>query len=234
MNVTHHDGSKVQHHFCTKCNKVYNSLNSFNNHKRSHHEVTVSPRNLPCTWCEKLFISRRHLVVHEVTVHKDMSRLEHYKKDRITRCGLCGKLFMSYADYKVHILYHLKDRPDKENIAEIIVNSQFAFNCSSCESKFSTKEALDQHIIKFHLNPKGSVCDICKKSFLSLELCAKHRLTIHNDGTLLKSVKENQGVNIDILTCKTCHKAFSEKDKLIQHEKYHLGMIPKDLNVCFF
>jgi len=232
-----HEASKVRKFSssCNICNKLFYSRKSLMCHMTTHPETSAlscDVNNLLCNWCKKAFDSKSALVVHEVTVHRDTTRLDNSKNDRITRCGICGKLFMNCIDFKTHILFHLKDRPDKEEMAEIIIKSQFSFPCTSCRSKFSTKGALDQHIIKFHLNPKASVCDICQKSFLSRELCAKHMLTIHNDCGMLKQIKKDEGIEIDIFNCKTCQKAFTAKSKLDQHEKDHLDPSLRRKHLC--
>ena len=80
--------------------------------------------NFPCNLCEQSFISLTELTEHTKTTH-------HRKKNKTYSCEECSAVFTTHSSFILHQLKH-------EEIP--------CFRCSHCDSAFSTKKKLKDHL----------------------------------------------------------------------------------------
>lgn len=164
-------------------------------------------------------------------------------------CRICTTEFTSHSDLKTHFLSHRGYRcvdcqeyflckEDLCNHRKSSLTCTSTFECSVCNSIFSTIQSLRIHKYDAHQNVKDMYnCIVCENKFtlpfkLSSHLKRYHVAYEHIDCTLCsKSVLGPEKLKIhkrkyhmrkkDPCTCLNCGKVFYCKDSLIRHEKSH-------------
>ena len=99
-----------------------------------------------CTECEKSFIHKQHLQVHQ-TVHSDRRQYP---------CTVCNKSYKSASSLCTHVLTHELQNSPQETLLK----------CSQCDERFMNANRLRIHVHQAH-NRLSSVhkCDICMQGF---------------------------------------------------------------------
>ncbi|XP_048097423.1 zinc finger protein 341 isoform X1 [Alosa alosa] len=137
--------------------------------------------------------------------------LEHIRthQDHLTyRCHLCSKVFSTLFELGVHQYSH-NLCPQRNQRKELTL-----YRCIKCQSKYSTQESLEQHLLTAcHNFP----CPHCHKVFPSERYFRRH-LSTHGIGGTFK--------------CKTCRKYFRTEHYLKLHSLIHSGEKPYKCSVC--
>nr|XP_015824058.2 zinc finger protein 341 isoform X1 [Nothobranchius furzeri] len=137
--------------------------------------------------------------------------LEHIRthQEQLTyRCHLCSKVFPSLFELGVHQYSHCfcpQQNPRKEAAV---------YRCVKCQSRYSTQEALEQHLLTAsHSFP----CPHCQKVFPCERYFRRH-LPTHGVGGRFK--------------CPVCKKAFKTEHYLKLHTRIHSGEKPFKCSLC--
>ncbi|XP_048873979.1 zinc finger protein 341 isoform X3 [Brienomyrus brachyistius] len=137
--------------------------------------------------------------------------LEHIRthQEQLTyRCHLCSKVFPSLFDLSVHQYSHSfcpQQSPRKETTF---------YRCMKCQSKYSTQEALEQHLqTASHNFP----CPHCQKVFPCERYFRRH-LPTHGIGGKFR--------------CQICKKLFKTEHYLKLHVRIHSGEKPYKCSLC--
>ena len=133
---------------------------------------------------------------------KDHMTYKHDKKYHVN-CKKCGKSFPSkyyLENMHMHMLEHTGGKP---------------YSCAYCEKSFNRKNNLNVHK-KRHLGEdmrrdRKHVCNICEKSFTTVQLLQQYlRVGVYNNTRKLT------------YKCNQCNQSFSGKCNLNIHVKSHL------------
>ncbi|XP_029520596.1 zinc finger protein 341-like isoform X2 [Oncorhynchus nerka] len=137
--------------------------------------------------------------------------LEHTRmhQEQLTyRCHLCSKVFPSLFELGVHQYSHCfcpQQNPRKETTF---------YRCMKCQSRYSTQEALEQHLLTASHN---FPCPHCQKVFPCERYFRRH-LPTHGIGGRFK--------------CQICTKFFKTEHYLKLHTRIHSGEKPYQCSVC--
>ncbi|CAB1329863.1 unnamed protein product, partial [Coregonus sp. 'balchen'] len=137
--------------------------------------------------------------------------LEHIRthQEQLTyRCHLCSKVFPSLFELGVHQYSHCfcpQQNPRKETTF---------YRCMKCQSRYSTQEALEQHLLTASHN---FPCPHCQKVFTCERYFRRH-LPTHGIGGRFK--------------CQICTKFFKTEHYLKLHTLIHSGEKPYKCSVC--
>uniref|UniRef100_A0A3P8YQW9 C2H2-type domain-containing protein n=1 Tax=Esox lucius TaxID=8010 RepID=A0A3P8YQW9_ESOLU len=137
--------------------------------------------------------------------------LEHIRthQEQLTyRCHLCSKVFPSLFELGVHQYSHCfcpQQNPRKETTF---------YRCMKCQSRYSTQEALEQHLLTASHN---FPCPHCQKVFPCERYFRRH-LPTHGVGGRFK--------------CQICKKFFKTEHYLKLHTRIHSGEKPYKCSVC--
>ncbi|KAG7281595.1 hypothetical protein CRUP_010070 [Coryphaenoides rupestris] len=180
-------------------------------------QVVVIDRSYQCQFCSSTFTTyfqlKSHMTQHkgEQTFHQLDSFLEHIQshQEQLTyRCHLCSKVFPSLFELSVHQYSH-SFSPQQGARKETPV-----YRCMKCQSKYSTQDALEQHLMTASHN---FPCPHCQKVFPCERYFRRH-LPTHGVGGRFK--------------CPTCKKAFKTEHYLKLHARIHSGEKPFKCSLC--
>ncbi|XP_068189192.1 zinc finger protein 341 isoform X2 [Antennarius striatus] len=191
-------------------------------------QVVVIDSSYQCQFCagkfKTYFQLKSHLTQHKgeqvykcvlkscsQTFHKLDQFLEHIRthQEQLTyRCHLCSKVFPSLFELGVHQYSHCFC-PQQSTRKETTV-----YRCVKCQSRYSTQEALEQHLLTAsHSYP----CPHCQKVFPCERYFRRH-LPTHGIGGRFK--------------CQICKKAFKTEHYLKLHTRIHSGEKPYKCTLC--
>ncbi|KAI5609233.1 zinc finger protein 341 isoform X1 [Silurus asotus] len=181
-----------------------------------------------CQFCTAKFSSYFQLKSH-MTQHKDEQVyrcvvkacsqtfqklelfLEHIRshQEQLTyRCHLCTKVFPSLFELGLHQYSH-SFCPQQNTRKDTTY-----YRCNKCQSKYSTQEALEQHILTTSHN---FPCPHCHKVFPCERYFRRHLLTHGAVGRF---------------KCQICKKLFKTEHYLKLHTQIHSGEKPYKCSVC--
>ncbi|KAG7323437.1 hypothetical protein KOW79_013139 [Hemibagrus wyckioides] len=181
-----------------------------------------------CQFCTAKFSSYFQLKSH-MTQHKDEQVyrcvvkacsqtfqklelfLEHIRshQEHLTyRCHLCTKVFQSLFELGLHQYSH--SFCPQQNMRK----DTAYYRCNKCQSKYSTQEALEQHILTASHN---FPCPHCHKVFPCERYFRRHLLTHGAVGRF---------------KCQICKKLFKTEHYLKLHTQIHSGEKPYKCSVC--
>ncbi|XP_014876116.1 zinc finger protein 341 isoform X1 [Poecilia latipinna] len=185
--------SSYQCQFCTCKFKTYFQLKS---HLTQHKGEQVYKCVLKS--CSQTFQKLDHFLEH-IRTHQEQLTY---------RCHLCSKVFPSLFELGVHQYSHCFC-PQQNTRKETSV-----FRCVKCQSRYSTQEALEQHLLTAsHSFP----CPHCQKVFPCERYLRRH-LPTHGVGGRFK--------------CQICKKAFKTEHYLKLHTRIHSGEKPYKCSLC--
>uniref|UniRef100_A0A3B5KWT9 C2H2-type domain-containing protein n=1 Tax=Xiphophorus couchianus TaxID=32473 RepID=A0A3B5KWT9_9TELE len=185
--------SSYQCQFCTCKFKTYFQLKS---HLTQHKGEQVYKCVLKS--CSQTFQKLDHFLEH-IRTHQEQLTY---------RCHLCSKVFPSLFELGVHQYSHCFC-PQQNTRKETSV-----FRCVKCQSRYSTQEALEQHLLTAsHSFP----CPHCQKVFPCERYFRRH-LPTHGVGGRFK--------------CQICKKAFKTEHYLKLHTRIHSGEKPYKCSLC--
>ncbi|KAM4563019.1 zinc finger protein 341 isoform 1-T1 [Odontesthes bonariensis] len=191
-------------------------------------QIVVIDSSYQCQFCASKFKTyfqlKSHLTQHKgeqvykcvlkscsQTFQKLDQFLEHIRthQEQLTyRCHLCSKVFPSLFELGVHQYSHCFC-PQQSTRKETTV-----FRCVKCQSRYSTQEALEQHLLTAsHSFP----CPHCQKVFPCERYFRRH-LPTHGVGGRFK--------------CQICKKAFKTEHYLKLHTRIHSGEKPYKCSLC--
>uniref|UniRef100_A0A1B0GBZ9 Uncharacterized protein n=1 Tax=Glossina morsitans morsitans TaxID=37546 RepID=A0A1B0GBZ9_GLOMM len=124
-NKNFHLTSTYTCHICHQQFESYTQMR-FQYHLRQHGE-----KRFPCTYCDKAFHQKIHLINHERT----------HTKEQPFSCDLCGKAYRQQTACQEHMKTHKDPTP---------------FKCKLCPKSFSQRSTLRIHIQKTHNLTKAS------------------------------------------------------------------------------
>uniref|UniRef100_A0A665X479 C2H2-type domain-containing protein n=1 Tax=Echeneis naucrates TaxID=173247 RepID=A0A665X479_ECHNA len=145
------------------------------------------------------------------TFHKLEQFLEHIRshQEQLTyRCHLCSKVFPSLFELGVHQYSHCFC-PQQSTRKETTI-----YRCAKCQSRYSTQDALEHHLLTASHN---FPCPHCQKVFPSERYFRRH-LPTHGAGGRFK--------------CHVCKKAFKTEHYLKLHTRIHSGEKPYKCALC--
>ncbi|KAM9751842.1 zinc finger protein 341 [Menidia menidia] len=191
-------------------------------------QMVVIDSSYQCQFCASKFKTyfqlKSHLTQHKgeqvykcvlkscsQTFQKLDQFLEHIRthQEQLTyRCHLCSKVFPSLFELGVHQYSHCFC-PQQNTRKETTV-----YRCVKCQSRYSTQEALEQHLLTAsHSFP----CPHCQKVFPCERYFRRH-LPTHGVGGRFK--------------CQICKKAFKTEHYLKLHMRIHSGEKPYKCSLC--
>lgn len=130
--LTHEEG-KIQ---CSICEKRFTRIDHLNLHVASNHSET-KPFQCDVPDCKKGFVRQEHLKKHIEAKHSD----GHKTKET---CDICQKTFTSKKYLRTHMKSHAGDNK--------------GLCCKFCNTEFSEKSELNDHLSKEHQNEKPYLC----------------------------------------------------------------------------
>ncbi|XP_060533813.1 zinc finger protein 675-like isoform X2 [Cylas formicarius] len=202
--------------WCSSCNQFVNDLLE---HGRQEHS-----EDLRCPFCLKIMSNMSHLMEH-VASHSE----------RIHKCFICQKSFISARNLKKHKEIHDKDK---------------SFRCKVCHRNFTESKALMTHL-KDHVK-----CETCEMVFENSELFCKHscrgeKIEIESGNKEAQNfcrqcnkkvrslaahvnrihTKSERGAEFKHL-CPHCGKQFRTVSKLNVHIRVHTNEAPYKCQYC--
>ncbi|KAG7520592.1 zinc finger protein 341 isoform X1 [Solea senegalensis] len=191
-------------------------------------QIVVIDSSYQCQFCASKFKTyfqlKSHLTQHKgeqvykcvlkscsQTFQKLDQFLEHTRthQEQLTyRCHLCSKVFPSLFELGVHQYSHCFC-PQQNTRKETTI-----YRCVKCQSRYSTQEALEQHLLTASHN---FPCPHCQKVFPCERYFRRH-LPTHGVGGRFK--------------CHICKKAFKTEHYLKLHTRIHSGEKPFKCSLC--
>nr|NP_001286078.1 uncharacterized protein Dmel_CG10431, isoform B [Drosophila melanogaster]NP_609924.2 uncharacterized protein Dmel_CG10431, isoform A [Drosophila melanogaster]AAF53730.3 uncharacterized protein Dmel_CG10431, isoform A [Drosophila melanogaster]AHN54592.1 uncharacterized protein Dmel_CG10431, isoform B [Drosophila melanogaster]AOQ09263.1 CG10431-RA [synthetic construct] len=180
---------------CRMCRKGFSKFKNLHHHRRQKaHFVKLIPNfSGRCSGCLKFFRSRLGLRQHMRYICQSLS-LKNHRRLQSFKCRHCQAI--AFAHWRLYRRHELNCRPKKSK-----TKVQTAMN--------SKKKVTPTQVFE---------CNICKKSFGSLNGLRQHNIT-HSTERQHK--------------CGICERVFKRRNGLSQHIKgYHLQLKPHECPVC--
>lgn len=235
---------------CDVCNKVYRDERALNIHKRFTH--MPDDEKIPCAFCSYKTSRTSALKVHMGLIHGADKVEEFFKAVPVTGkkfpCNLCDRGYQRREDLRKHFRKKHKtpqsqlQPKQKEKPAK--PRDEQSFLCASCGQSYSSKKALDGHLLS-HTGERPYPCDICDKAFKRIKDMKAHRV-IHSDDKpfqctqCAKSFKRADKLKIHMRVhselrpykCRECEKSFKYPSVLRTHMHMHTGQTPFSCKTC--
>ncbi|XP_045606837.1 transcription factor IIIA isoform X2 [Procambarus clarkii] len=222
------------------CSRSYTRQQHLKRHMETGHQEKKSEEKLKCDKCEKFFSNVYSLKKHHFRYHVR----------NLFKCDSCDQTFKNQQHLYTHSYVHTGIKPFKCDFPGCDVRCEAPsrlkrhkrvheknrYSCprESCGKTFDEYKDLQHHLSVGH--PR--VCDICSKSFQTLQQLKTHRLTHKNDkvpyycpvATCDKYFYQKQNLKAHIAVkhdqskifeCGVCSRRLSSKQKLMHHTKTH-------------
>lgn len=183
-------------HVCFVCGSAFKAKWLLEEHVARHSD----PKPFKCDICTRSFSSKETLKIH--------IRATHLPTFLGFKCNLCEKIYPTNAK----LARHMKTRHHSEG----------SFTCGSCNVKFGTEKALEQHIFNIHTPDVEKTlfkCTLCDHTAASQVRIEKHQM-IHADPSQWP------------FGCEVCGKRFVQKHSLERHASIHTGEKPHSCEIC--
>ena len=207
-------------HRCHLCDYGTNGICVLKLHLTTH-QVR---EKLPCSHCNKLYISEASLNDHIKRIHK---------RDKAVRfqCSQCDVTFATNRTLKNHVQ---------------VVHGEKTMKCDQCDKSYATLMTLKVHQKSAHLQ-KRFKCTQCEvKSFKSELQLAKHGITEHNHDSFpcnlcekifptrnsLQSHIHRLHDSTEKWSCKVCSFSTIHKQDFIRHMRIHTGEKGFQCKIC--
>ncbi|XP_037938559.1 zinc finger protein 791-like isoform X2 [Teleopsis dalmanni] len=162
------------------------------------------------------------------------------------KCNFCDSTFTQISSFKQHVMSHSGLKPfvceycNKGFGRRTVLNNhmrlhtgQKPYQCHMCVLAFTTKDRMDTHVKRDHVENKKSSrtysCRICKQKFDTY-----YDKTLHQqmkDSPCFEKIKSKYvndnpdglktAASVSSFICLTCHKKFSTSKELLNHQKGH-------------
>lgn len=141
---------------CSLCNeKVFDSMDTLNNHMRSEHDCSINAGRLNCERCNRTFGKVKYLRKHIRELHDMATPFD---------CKTCGKTFNRKANLMEHELIH---------------QGKYLAECKTCGNSYRTASALRLHE-RTHTGEKPYKCDLCNdKAYAYNTDLKRHKRSAH-------------------------------------------------------
>nr|CAI5867006.1 unnamed protein product [Callosobruchus analis] len=163
--------SKV--HECTQCTYKTTDNSHLKQHMVKHADVADNHITNGCIYCNKTFKGTRSLDDHILRIHPDFIASV---SSKVHECTECTYKTVFTGQLRRHMVNH-SDLP----------GNHISNRCIHCNKIFTTKQRLDDHIIKMakHSDIAGNRitirCNYCNKTFTSTQALDDHILNSHPD-----------------------------------------------------
>ncbi|CAC5362036.1 KRAB [Mytilus coruscus] len=174
---------------CEPCQRVFKTRNRLLMHEQSYAHCKKSgqkftlERNFLCTECGKSFYQWKYLKIHMIchnteklytckhcsyksphsgAVKSHMKR--HFESERTHLCELCGACFHANNNLRIHMTFKHNDVRN--------------FSCSSCSSKFKSRQEQIRHTKLHHSENNMEKC-FCGKEYRHRASLRKHMKSVH-------------------------------------------------------
>uniref|UniRef100_A0A336LQL8 CSON011282 protein n=1 Tax=Culicoides sonorensis TaxID=179676 RepID=A0A336LQL8_CULSO len=209
---------------CVTCKSRFESFEKLKQHMVESQRCKDA--NVTCQICSKVCGNRKALYAHSLT---------HKEKTTFT-CEICKtKSFTNRFNLDNH----------KASVHAIQVKENGSvFRCRLCEKQFSSRAELFPHMTEHQKEKIERLCEICGKSFFSMEAlkshCRTHSEIVCNvDGC---NKKFNTGLELcqhsqaqkdnKMFCCKECGKNFTKNSSLKLHERTHKNESTNKCKLC--
>ncbi|KAK3595913.1 hypothetical protein CHS0354_014756 [Potamilus streckersoni] len=203
---------------CEECGRTFIQQRWLKDHKRN------GKCRFECSYCGKVFLSRRW---DDYQTH-----LNHHNQERIHKCELCPKSYISKRSLKEHLLEHVGEKN---------------YVCDLCGQRFLSAGRLWMHSKRWHPDENTSfACEICGKSF-KMSASLRDHMVVHTEERpyeceiCLKKFKRRSEIrahsrlhkpDYKCNPCGVCGKMFSTKFQMREHEKRHRKEYSVYCEVC--
>ena len=165
---------------CEICEKSFADKSSLSHHVRKLHKFA---EGYTCDMCNKVFVYENYLKLHIITVHNNERNFE---------CKVCNKKFKQDCVLKRHITMIHSDNEkskltsehkklelkldkeltnnDKHNVSEFqesTVDLVKLHICKKCDTVFTEKSHLDNHLVSVHKDEKNFQCSLCNRRYMT-------------------------------------------------------------------
>ncbi|XP_011859864.1 PREDICTED: zinc finger protein 184-like [Vollenhovia emeryi] len=202
---------------CRKCSASFDSVEFLAKHEAKNHlkiDLDLIENLNDCDQCERQFVSWEMLKQHRLRDHL----AESAKIGSNTWCSLCNRFFRTVESYQGHVQLHqtrwivspklpsseptvakIAERPREIKRDEQYYENVRSLMCPTCGKICTQQSALSNHM-RTH-EPKKFKCNICGRSFGLLIRLAGHRITEHNEQTMmspaLSAVEQEEALNAE-------------------------------------
>ncbi|CAH2011321.1 unnamed protein product [Acanthoscelides obtectus] len=196
-----HTGAKLK---CTKCDKSFTYTQSLDDHiLRKHPDLTasVSRKIQKCTHCEYKCLQKQHLIRHMMKHTGDKLKCTKCDASFTTRLSLDDHNLRKHPEFttsvsrKIHKCTHCEYQTIYAHslARHIIKHTGAKLKCTECDALFTSKQSLDDHILRKHpefttsVSSKIHKCTHCEYKCLAKQQFIKHMMK--HTGAKLKCTK---------------------------------------------
>ncbi|KAL9703393.1 hypothetical protein quinque_006911 [Culex quinquefasciatus] len=214
---------------CHHCDEVYTDRATFREHLERHESLNAG--KYKCETCSSFYTTKSDLKRHELSFHKKLSAICRdaceESPDVPLYCKRCDIQFDSKKAFNAHIRWLQtnderlqKTAKDSASAGPMAVeDSSLNFQCTKCDKRFETAEALKKHAKthSIYINKSGMLvmvsereykCTQCDKIFSNKVSASEH---VRNHLVRLKGTYQ----------CKTCKLRCISERRLRIHMKMH-------------
>ena len=199
-------------HQCDQCNKWFSNKTSLATHVKLVHDKV---KNHKCVYCAKAFGQLNTLKLHTLKRHRVYF---HSKESNNGNTKLLNESTKTTKLSEEPIeTTKISEEPNEtaklsedlnEDMNEESVEDSKKFGCDNCDKKFSERQLLTRHVMRYHnmkLSKKSKQCEICNKWFTQSVNLKRHITAVHD------KVKDYK--------CDKCDKAFTQPGSLNRHKR---------------
>ncbi|XP_050074443.1 zinc finger protein 883-like [Anopheles maculipalpis] len=197
---------------CEQCAKNYSSSKVLKEHMKEVH-ASNEQRSIPCTKCQKTFVSRSHLNAHFMVAHGTVP------------CPQCEKVLASQGSLRKHLVaVHGEGEKHVCEVCARIFRSKQCLDahrkehegrqledkvqCEQCKVWLMNKYCLRKHVRRMHLQKQEEEveCETCGKMAPNREALSNHIRRTHREKPL---------------ECNWCDKKFNRPHHMREHVAIH-------------
>ncbi|CAH2010033.1 unnamed protein product [Acanthoscelides obtectus] len=190
---------------CIKCNKVFKSKTSLDNHLVKKHVgsmASVSSKIHECAFCDFKTAYKGDITRHVLKHTTKLRICRHCNTSFKTERSLFGHILKRHPNFSGTVsskIYECMHCPHKQIARRSFIrhlarhDTQTTFKCNNCDASFSTKRCLENHVLQKHPKFESSVsCKIHKCTHCEYKTTFPHCLASHmmkHTGSKLKCTK---------------------------------------------
>jgi len=207
--------TKVKKYTCSFCDESFFYRNSLSKHLSKVHcknlrGEDIKERIFNCVQCDKKYASESILAKHMKKAH--LNEIKSEKKSVYIKCHFCqdeykvneGETMTCF--YKVHLEKKHSDQDLSKFKDDFEKIDNLSLICPICGGIYGSKDKVDAHIKKMHINSQEMVsCHICGKSLKKFSL-PSHITNAHSEPKFV---------------CTVCGSKFKQESYLRYHMRTH-------------